>query len=176
VRHANRFACVLVLGAALLSPACGYHVAGKTDLLPKEIKTIAIPAFGNVTTRYKLTDRIPAALTREFLSRTRYRVIADPNEADAVLSGAIVNFFSYPTVFDPNTGRAAGVQMSVFLQVQLQDRKTGAMLFQRPNMEFKQRYEISVDQVAYFEESDVALARLSQEVARTLVSAILENF
>jgi hypothetical protein len=43
-------------------------------------------------------------------------------------------------------------------------------------MEFRQRYEISVDQLAYFEESDVALARLSQDVARTLVSSILENF
>jgi hypothetical protein len=172
----SRFAISAPLALALLATGCGYHVAGKADLLPKEIRTIAVPSFGNVTTRYKLTDRIPAAITREFLTRTRYRVVADPSGADAVLTGAVVNFFSYPTVFDPNTGRAAGVQMSVFLQVQLQDQKTGKLLFQRPNMEFKQRYEISVDQLAYFEESDVALTRLSQEVARTLVSAILENF
>jgi hypothetical protein len=155
---------------------CGYHVAGRADLLPKEIKVIAIPAFENVTTRHKLTDRLPAAITREFLTRTRYQVVANPEEADAILYGAIVNYFSSSTVFDPQTGRASGVQMSVFLQVRLQDRKTGAILFQRPNMEFRQRYEISVDQLAYFEESDVALARLSQDVARTLVSSILENF
>ena len=43
-------------------------------------------------------------------------------------------------------------------------------------MEFRERYEISVDQKAYFEESDPALERLSRNVARTLVSAILENF
>jgi outer membrane lipopolysaccharide assembly protein LptE/RlpB len=167
----------VALSLTLLALAgCGYHVGGKADLLPKDIKVIAIPAFGNVTTRYKLTDKLPAAITREFLTRTRYHVVANPEEADAILQGAVVNYFSSSTVFDPQTGRASGVQMSVFLQVTLQDRKTGAILFQRPNMEFRQRYEISVDQLAYFEESDVALARLSHEVARTLVSSILENF
>jgi outer membrane lipopolysaccharide assembly protein LptE/RlpB len=161
--------------AALLT-GCGYHVAGHADLLPKKIKTIAIPAFGNTTIRYKLTERLPAAITREFLSRTRYQVVADPNEADAILQGAVVNYFSYPTTFDPKTGRAAGVQMSVFLQIRLVDRESGAVLFSRPNMEVRQRYEISADQVAYFEESDIALERLSKDVARQLVSAILENF
>jgi hypothetical protein len=40
-----------------------------------------------------------------------------------------------------------------------------------------QRYEISVTSPqAYFEESDAALDRLSRDVARDLVSSILENF
>ena len=64
--------------------SCGYHVVGKTDLLPKEIRTIAIPAFGNLTNRVRFSDALPAALTREFIRRTRYRVVADPNEADAI--------------------------------------------------------------------------------------------
>ena len=155
---------------------CGYHTSGKADLLPKTVRTIAIPAFANATIRYKLTDRLPAALTREFLSRTRYQVVGDPAEADAVLQGAVINYTSYPTIFDPLTNRAAGVQLSVYINVTLSDRKTGEILFDRQGMEFKQRYEISVDQVAYFEESDTALARLSRDVARNLVSAVLENF
>ena len=43
-------------------------------------------------------------------------------------------------------------------------------------MEVRQRYEISVDQLQYFEESDIALDRVSREVARSVVSAILEAF
>jgi hypothetical protein len=43
-------------------------------------------------------------------------------------------------------------------------------------MDFRQRYEIAVDQTAYFEESDVALDRLSRDVARALVSSVLEAF
>jgi hypothetical protein len=167
---------VLLLAAAVVQSGCGYRVAGRADLLPKNIRTIAIPAFGNVTTRYKLSARLPAALTREFISRTRYQVVADPNEADAILNGVVVLYSAYPTIFDPATGRASGVQLSVIMQITLTDRTTGAALFSRPNFEVRERYEISVDQEAYLEESDAALERASRNVARTVVSAILEGF
>jgi len=160
----------------LLTSSCGYHVAGKADLVPKSVKTIAIPAFTNITIRYKLTDRLPEAIAREFISRTRYQVVSDPRQADAVLSGTVVNYTSYPTVFDQRTGRASGLQVNVTLQVTLTERATGKVLFTRPSFETHQRYEISIDPKQYFEESDTALERLSRDVARDVVSAILENF
>lgn len=155
---------------------CGYHVSGHADLLPKTLKTVAVPAFGDNSTRYRLADRLAQAVTREFLSRTRYQVLADPREADAVLRGSVMNVMSFPTTFDTTTGRAAGVQMIVFLQVTLQDRVSGKLLYSNPNMEVRERYEISIDPVAYFEESDAAINRLSGQVARSVVSAILEAF
>lgn len=164
-----------LLCAVVLS-GCGYRVGGQADLLPEHIRTIAIPAFGNVTTRYKLTERLPGALTREFITRTRYRIVADPNDADAVLAGSVVNYMSAPTIFDQATGRAAGIQVSVFLNLTLTDRKTGNVLYQRNNFEARQRYEVSIEQREYFDESDVALDRLSREVARLAVSTVLEAF
>ena len=83
-----------------------------------------------------------------------------------MLTGAVVNFFSYPTIFDPVSGRATGVQVIVVLQVKLTDRTTNKVLFDRPNFEVRERYEISVDPRAYFDESDVAMERLSRDVAR----------
>lgn len=162
--------------AAMALTGCGYHLAGRADRLPRHIQTIAITAFSNATTRHRLTEGLPAALTREFLSRTRYQIVADPSQADAVLRGAILNYVSYPTVFDPATARAAGVQLSVTLQITLTDRTTGAVLFSRPHFEVRERYEIAVDQRAYFEESEAALERLCRDAARSIVSAIRENF
>src|SRR5205085_5115077 len=107
----------VIAGAMASCGSCGYHVSGKADLLPKTLHTIAIPAFGNATVRYRLTDRLPEALSREFISRTRYQVIPDANQADAVLRGAVINYVSYPTVFDQRTGRASGLQVSVVMQV-----------------------------------------------------------
>lgn len=156
--------------------SCGYHISGHTDVLPKKIKTIAVPAFANVTTRYKLTDQLPRDIGREFLSRTRYRVVADPNDADAILTGTVVSMMAYPTIFDPATGRAAGVLVSVSLQISLTDRATGTVVFTRPSLEFRERYEISIDPKAYFDESGAAMERLSRDVARSVVSAVLENF
>lgn len=161
--------------AALALAGCGYRVSGHADLLPKNIKIIAVPAFGNVTIRYKLADRLAGDITREFIERTRYAVVADPNKADAVLTGAVVNFVSFPTTFDPSTSRASGVQVIVLLQIMLTD-KTGKVLFNRPGMEVRGRYEISVDPKAYLDESGPAAERVARDVARTVVSAVLEKF
>ncbi|MDX2154777.1 MAG: LptE family protein [Bryobacteraceae bacterium] len=166
----------LALLALLALNACGYRVAGKGDLLPKNIKTIAVPAFANVTTRYKLTDLLPAAITREFISRTRYEVVTDVNQADAILTGVVANVFTSPTVFDPGTGRASGIQVNVNLQVTLRERESGKMLYNQPNMEFRQRYEIALDPKSFFDESGAALERLSRDVARTVVTGVLEVF
>lgn len=167
---------LLVCAAALVVTGCGYHVSGHSDLLPTHIKTIAIPAFGNITGRYRLTDLMPRALTREFISRTRYQVVPNENDADAVLKGAVVNYLFFPNVVDQVTGRAAGVQVLVVLQINLIDKKTGKVLFTRPNMEVRNRYEIAIDPRAYFEESDLALERVSRDVATTVVSSVLEAF
>lgn len=163
--------------AAMLT-GCGYHVSGKGDLLPKTLHTIAIPAFDNATTRFKITDRLPEALSREFIARTRYQLVSDPSQADMVLRGAVTNYIAYPTVFDQTTSRASGLQINVTIQVRLIERTTGKVLFSRPAFEAKQRYEIAntANTKAYFDESETALERLSRDVARGLVSAILENF
>jgi hypothetical protein len=168
-------AALIVAGFGAI-PGCGYRVSGRADLLPKSIRTIAIPAFGNLTTRYKLADRLPAEVGREFLRRTRYEIVADPGAADAILNGSVLSYNAFPTVIDPVSSRAAGIQLSVVLQLRLTDRESGKVLFDRPAFEARQRYEISIDQVAYLEENVVALERLSREVARGAVSAILEGF
>jgi hypothetical protein len=143
-------------------------------MMPKTIKTIAIPAFTNRTTRYKLARTLPADIGREMLSRTRYKIIDDPGQADAVLTGTLHNFVAYPTI--SAGGRSTLVEAVVTLNLTLTNRATGAVLYSRAGAEFRERYEISVDPKAYFDESGTAMERLSQSVARGVVSAILEKF
>jgi len=162
--------------AALGTSACGYHVAGKADLMPKEIHSIGIPAFANPTTRYKLTEKLPIAISREFMARAKYQILPDANGADAVLQGSIANVLAFPTVFDPTSGRAAGVQMQVLLGVTLTQTAGNKVLYTNPGLNFRQTYEISTDPLAYFDESAPAFDRLSRDVASAVVTAILENF
>ena len=173
----------VVLAASLifagLLTSCGYHVGGKADTIPTGIQTIAVKPFRNLTSRYKLTDRIPQAINREFIARTRFHVVNDPNDADAVLDGSVTQVNAYPVVFDPSTGKATNVQVSVYLQIYLHERATGRLLYSRQNFEVRNSYEVSSDQTnssQYFDESNAALDRLSADVARMVVSGILENF
>jgi len=160
----------------LMLASCGYKFAATDTTLPKTVHTIAIPAFNNLTTRYKLSDQMPEAISREFLTRTRYRVVPDTNTADAVLRGAVVNYSFNPTTFDPANGRAAYAELRVTLSVTLTERTTGKVLFDRKNFDVRETYQISPDAPQYFEESDPALRRAGQQVARSIVSAVLENF
>ncbi len=170
--------CIAAAALTLaLCAGCGYHVAGRATLMPRTVRTIAVPAFSNLTTRYQLTERLPSAIGREFLSRTRYQIVASPEQADAILEGRVEKYNAWPTIFDPATGRASAVQISVILSVVLRERASGQILFVRNHFEVRERYEISaVDQKAYFEESEMALERLSRDVARSVVSAVLERF
>ena len=156
--------------------SCGYHVAGRADLVPQTVKTIAVPAWANGTTRYKLTDHIPEAISREFLTRTRYKVVSDVNQADAVLRGTVIKYSAYATIVTRDTGRATVVQLYLTMQMSLTERATGKVLINRPSFDIRDNYEISVDPAQYFDESDAALDRASQRVAKQVVSSILNNF
>ena len=165
----------ILLALALLTAGCGYHTTGSANLLPKNIRTIALVPWGNATTQYKLSSYMVEALSRELIARTGYTVIADPAQADATIYGSIVNIFQNATIYDPISGRGTGAQ--IIAQVQLRMiGKDGKVLFNRPNMEFRDRYEISVDPKQYLDESQATMSRLSKDVARTAVSAILSDF
>ncbi|MBZ5634029.1 MAG: hypothetical protein LAO55_12975 [Acidobacteriia bacterium] len=173
MNYVARFATALL---SIVLVSCGYRFAATDNLLPKTIHTVCVPAFNNLTTRYKLTDQLPEVISREFITRTRYRVVSDPNTADAVLRGTVVNYSFYPTIFDPATGRAAFAELHVTLSVNLIERATGKVLFSRPTFDVTATYQISPNATQYFEESDPALKRAGQQVARSIVSAVLENF
>jgi curli biogenesis system outer membrane secretion channel CsgG len=170
----NRFGWT-ALGLTLISFGCGYGVVGQTDTLPKDIKTIAIPAFGNATTLYTLADSLPADITREFISRTHYRIVTNPDAADAVLKGTIIRYSSFGTTLDPNTGRASSAAIGATIALSLTDRATGKVIYSR-TFEEHDHYEVSPDTRTYFEESGAALSRISRTVAHNVVSAILEKF
>jgi len=166
---------MLFFGPGLLA-SCGYHVGGQADLVPKSIQTIAIPAFVSASMRYKLVDVLPQQIGREFIAKTRFRVVTDPTDADAVLAGN-VNFAQvYPTIFDPISGKPTSVQVLVVISVTLSERGTGRVLFARNNMAFRQNYSIAVDPHQFFDESGPAFDRVSRDIAHDVVSAVVEAF
>ena len=172
---AATFAAFAVLSVALLLAGCGYHVAGRATQIPAGVQTIAVPAFVNRTSDYRIEQRLTAAVVHEFLARTRYRIVARPESADAVLHGEVSSIESTVVVFDTNTGRATTVLVTVRLKVHLDDR-SGRALYTNNNFLFREPYEISTDVPSFFQEEGPALDRMSRDFAMRLVSDILENF
>jgi outer membrane lipopolysaccharide assembly protein LptE/RlpB len=158
-----------------LSTGCGYHTAGRANLLPSDLRTIAVPAFTNQTQTYKIEQTLTAAVVQEFTTRTKYRITSDATSADAILHGTVLSTFTTPLTYDTQTGRAATVLVIVTMNVSLADRQ-GRVLYQNPSYVFREQYQISEDLSSFFEEASPAFQRLSHDFARTLVSNVLEAF
>jgi hypothetical protein len=184
------FPLCLCVSVAMLLSSCGYHVGGTGTRLPPGLKVIAVPAFENRTTRYRVEQRMTEAVVHEFLARTKYRIVSTENSADAVLHGEITSFEALPAVFDttptPNstssttlnstTARATTMLLTVHMVVRLEERETKKVLYQNDNYLFREPYEISTDPATFFDEQGPALERMSRDFASRLVADVLENF
>jgi outer membrane lipopolysaccharide assembly protein LptE/RlpB len=162
--------------ATVATLGCGYHTTGHAAQLPEDVKTIAVPAFVNDTTTYRIEQSLTASVVREFTTRTHYHILNNANDAaDATLRGTVLSTSAAPLTYDSTSGRAASVLVVVSMKVLLTDRQ-GKVLYQNPSYLFREQYEVSQDLTSFFQEDSPAYRRLSQDFARTLVSNILEGF
>src|SRR5271154_3704821 len=138
----RRIICLGIF-AALCSAGCGYHVAGHNSALPKTIHVIAVPALENKTTSYRLEQKLTAATVHEFLARTSYRVVSNPEEGDAVLRGKVLSLEAVPLLFDTTTGRATTMLVTVKCEVTFTETSTQKVLYHTDSFVFRNEYEIA---------------------------------
>jgi outer membrane lipopolysaccharide assembly protein LptE/RlpB len=167
-----------LLAAVVLAAGCGYHVAGRSDSMPKSIHVLAVPALENKTASYRIEQKLTAATVHEFLAKTQYRVTSNPEQGDAVLRGAVLSVEAVPLLFDTATGRATTMLVTVKCSISLTETATQKVLYQTDNFLFRNEYEISTSAnvTGFFEEQDPALDRLARDFAARLVAAVTENY
>jgi hypothetical protein len=175
--HFSRIiAIVMVAIIAIANAGCGYHVAGRASRLPSDWSSIAIPAFKNDTTRYRLEQRLTEAVIREFIERTKYRVIQNVESADGVLHGEVLSIETSPVIFNSTTGEVETMIVTVHTKVLLVDNKTSKTVYKNDDMVFRDEYQISSDVQSFFDEQSPALGRMARDFASKLVSNVVENF
>ena len=162
---------------------CGYHVAGHSSSLPKTIQVIAVPAMENKTSSYRIEQKLTAATIHEFLAKTQYKVVSEPDGGDAVLTGKVMSLEIIPLLYN-NTTSSTGVQtaqataMLVIMRcdVTFTDRLSQKVLYHSDNFVFRNEYELSSDVQSFFQEGDPAVDRMAQDFASRLVTTITENY
>lgn len=176
MRSAQSLAIVFAVCVAIALSSCGYHVGGQASRLPQSVHTIAIPAFDNRTSTYRIEQLLTQTTVREFLTRTKYRIVSTPDDdTDAVLKGTVLTSTVAPVTFDSTTGRASSALVTVIMSVKLTDRK-GKVLYENVGFGFREQYQISRELSSFFQEESPALDRMSRDFAHTLVSNVLEAF
>jgi hypothetical protein len=144
--------------------------------LPESIHVLGVPPFENHTLTPRVSQNITEAVEREIIQRTRYRVEPDASGADAVLHGSVLAVDSLPVTFDPTTGQVSMVEVTLRLKAWLTETRSGKELYRNDNLVFHEQYQVGQQTAGFFEEDQLAFERMSRTIAKTLASAILENF
>lgn len=162
--------------AALMLSGCGYHVAGRAANLPSGWSAIAIPAFKNDTTQYRIEQQLTQAVIREFITRTKYKIAQDPDTADGVLRGEVLSIETTPVLFNATTGQVTTMLVTVHTKVILSDNKSHKPVYENDDLVFRNQYQISTDVQSFFQEQSPALERLARDFASRVVADTLETF
>jgi hypothetical protein len=181
----NRLRLVL-LAAALSSSGCGYALAGHGSFLPDYIKIIGIPAFGNQTSYFDIAQILTDKVRTEFISRGHYQIVPETAGADAVMAGTITGISIVPTDFSAQQ-QASRYTITVTANIELRDARENKVLWNNPAVMVRDEIDATgaavsnnpgaaVDPSAFFNQETNAVQRVSDEFARTVVSAILEAF
>jgi outer membrane lipopolysaccharide assembly protein LptE/RlpB len=173
-----------LLSAALLLTGCGYHTLGSAAHLPPTVHSLAVPIFKNKTQFYHTEVAMTQAVVREFNDRTRLAVAADPDAADATVSGTIISESVQPLTYRTetttvNAGATTSVTSSFLVTINVNVLVTDRdkrILYQHTNYVFHEQFETTADPASFIQEDTPAVQRLSRDFAQALVSDILESF
>ena len=172
----------LIVIAAAAASNCGYALAGRGSFLPTDIRVVAIPLLENGTKFTRIEQTFTEKIRTEFIDRARkYDIRPTTGGADAVLSGAILSFDNTPVGFTDQQ-LASRYAFVVTMRVQFTDSRNNQVLWSNDALTFRGEYDLrtrgntQVEATVLLEQEGPAIDRLSTDLARHVVSAILEAF
>jgi curli biogenesis system outer membrane secretion channel CsgG len=172
---------VLVLLAALATPGCGYALAGRGAFIPAYINVVGIPQLVNATAFFELEQILTQKIRTEFIGRGRYTVVNDPEGADAVVTGTVTAVYVQPVGFTEQQ-LASRYQFTLTMNVQFTDTRTSQILWSNSALTFREEYELStrsnvaLEGATFLSQERSSFDRIADDVARTVVTAIVEAF
>ena len=145
--------------------------------LPKNIKTVSVPAFQFEAQglRYRVESRFTEAVSKEIIRRGNgLKVQGTRTGADAVVEGNIRDF-SFSGVLLDRDGRARVYEVTIVSAVTIRDLRDGKVLYDNQNLVFRDSFEFSQDPRSFFNEEDPAVERMARAFAESVVSTIVNG-
>ena len=170
-----------MLVAALGTSGCGYALAGRGSFLPAYIRVVGIPQLLNQSTFFQVEQVLTEKIRTEFIGRGKYTVVPEMAGADAIVSGAVTSITVQPVGFTEQQ-LASRYLFTLTMRVQFSDARTSQILWSNESLTFREEYELStrsntaLEGSAFLSQERSSFDRIAGDVARTVVTAILEAF
>ncbi len=174
-------ALALVVLAGWATSGCGYALAGRGSFLPADIRIVGIPALVNNTQFFQVEQILTEKIRTEFIGRGRYTVISEAEGGDAVVTGTVTSINVQPVGFTEQQ-LASRYQFTLTMNVQFTDARTSQVLWSNAALTFREEYELStrsnvaLEGASFLSQERSSFDRIADDVARTVVTAILEAF
>jgi hypothetical protein len=171
----------LILTLAMATSSCGYALAGRGSFLPDYIRTVGIPPIENRSTFQQVEIVLTDKIRTEFIGRGKYTVVPEASGSDAVLTGEITGISAQPVGFTESQ-LASRYLFIMTMRVQLTDARTNMVLWSNDAMTFREESELTtrgatvLEGAAFIDQERASFDRIAGDVARTVVTAILEAF
>ena len=117
---------------------CASNYTPAPQLLPQNIKKIAIETFKNSTVYYGMEEKLTFAITNEFIRDGRLAVV-NSNEADGILRGEITRYILEPLAYDENHV-VKEYKLWILVDITLIDRLKNEVLWKEKNLEGNYRF------------------------------------
>ena len=171
----------LIVALALATSSCGYALAGRGSFLPEYIRIVGIPPIENRSTYQQVELVLTEKIRTEFIGRGKYTVVPEASGADAVLSAEITGISAQPVGF--NESQLASRYLFIMtMRVQLTDTRPNMVLWSNDALSFREESELTtrgatvLEGAAFIDQERSSFDRIANDVARTVVTAILEAF
>ncbi len=164
-----------------MASGCGYALAGRGSFLPDYIQVVGIPQFENRSSFSQVEQVLTEKVRTEFIGRGKYQVIPDPTGADAILSGEVLAIAVQPVGLTEQQ-LASRYLFTWTLRVTFTDTRTNEELWSNDALTFRGEYELSTrgDTTnlgsTFVDQERSSVDRIATDVARSIVTAILEAF
>ena len=123
----NRIAQLCALSAIIALPGCSIRFAAN-GTLPASAKTVCVERFENDTRVPGVNDQFILALKEQISQRDRLVVVDDRDDADLILSGAVIYYGTYGKTSD-SVAEPLDYADTLSVSAQLIDRKSGKTLW-----------------------------------------------
>ncbi|MSO82454.1 MAG: hypothetical protein EXQ53_04055 [Acidobacteria bacterium] len=171
----------IVFVLALACSGCGYSLAGRGSFLPDYIRVVGIPQLINGSTFFQVEQTLTEKIRAEFIGRGRYTVIPAPEGADAVVTGAVTSVTVQPVGFT-ELQLASRYLFTLTMRVEFTDVRTSKVLWSNSALTFREEYELTtrsntaLEGATFLSQERSSFDRIADDVARTVVTAIVEAF
>ena len=164
----------LTLLIVLVIFGCGSTFAPQGEHIDSRIQNVYVAPFGNRTALAEVENYMRSAFIDQVIQSNRFQTVSDIEQADAVISGNILNISTSTLSYRDNL-LAAEERMTVILEASFREKDTGKTIWSSRNIVGTVDYRL-IDDTNPLPARKQALSKLAQDTTENAFNMMMADF